>query len=818
MRNYRLIAFALTLALAGSLQAQRTAAELQTLARERLAQIDGQLDIAGLDSAIEVRRDHWGVPHIYAKTQHDLFFAQGFVAAQDRLFQMDLWRRVGEGRLAEVLGPTYVARDRFARLLKYRGDMAAEWSSYAPDTRQIASSFVAGVNAYIAQVLERPPVEFTLLGYSPQPWTPEVPLQRMAALAMTGNAEYEVLRAQLVAVLGAKRVGELWPTIPHRDLDPAPGLKLDGISTLSLGAYAAAVGPVRIPKIVGSNNWVVSGAMTTTGKPLLANDPHRYLDNPALRYLTHLVGPGWNVIGAGEPGVPGIAAGHNERIGFGFTIVGMDQQDLYVETLGPCSGDSGSARRPTRGPDAHGASAENAGSSAAGEHRCYQNGGQWKPLRTVTDTIAVKGESPRVVALEFTEHGPIVNEEVTKDSSRRSRAFALRFVGSEPGTAGYLAQISVNRATEWKSFLAAAARWKLPTENLIYADVDGNIGWIAAGLMPKRDWSGLLPVPGTGGYEWKGFRTAGELPQSYNPARGFIVTANHDIRPEGYDIPLNYEFATPFRAQRVAEVLREGNSGRKFSVDDFKRLQHDELSLQARTLVPMLLAAAQRDGRSSRWTFATLGRWDFVMRSNEVAPVLFESWKRALSANTLRRTTGNEPALAVLGEGSWLDDWTSPEKPLEAFPPATRDSMMLASMDSAMATMRTRLGADSSKWRWGALHVATFPHRITPVYDAGTVGRGGDGLTVNSTSGPDYRQSSGASFREILDVADWDRSVATSVPGQSGQPESAFYANLLPMWERGEYFPLVYSRAAVERATKHLLSLRPAGGRGKSAP
>jgi len=365
---------------------QRTASDLKRLARERLAKIDGRIDVPGLDSTVEVRRDRWGVPHIYAKTQRDLFFAQGFVAAQDRLFQMDLWRRTGEGRLAEVLGPRFVERDRFARMLKYRGDMTAEWASYAPDTKEIATNFVRGVNAYIAQVRDRPPVEFTLLGYRPEPWTPEVPLQRMAALAMTGNAEMEVLRAQLVEILGAERVSQLMPTLPHRALDPSDSLSLSGITSASLGAYDEAVGPVRVPRIVGSNNWVVGGALTASGKPLLANDPHRYLDNPSLRYLTHLVGPGWNVIGAGEPGVPGIAAGHNSRIGFGFTIVGMDQQDLYVERLGSC-GEGG-------GPS---------------NERCYLNAGLWKPIRVVIDTIVVKGEAPRIVRLEFTEHGPLLS-------------------------------------------------------------------------------------------------------------------------------------------------------------------------------------------------------------------------------------------------------------------------------------------------------------------------------------------------------------------------------------------------------------------------
>ena len=761
--------------------AQRGAPELRALARARLAQIDGQLNVAGLDSAVEVRRDRWGVPHIYAKTQHDLFFAQGFVAAQDRLFQMDLWRRIGEGRLAEVLGPSYVPRDRFARLLTYRGDMDAEWASYAPDTRPIATAFVAGINAYIALVHDRPPVEFTLLGYAPEPWTPQVPLQRMAALAMTGNAEFEVLRAQLVNAIGVERTGALWPTIPHRDLDPAPGLSFSRISTLSLGAYADAVGPVSIPRVVGSNNWVVSGALTTTGKPLLANDPHRYLDTPSLRYLTHLVGPGWNVIGAGEPGVPGVAAGHNSRIGFGFTIVGMDQQDLYVETLGTC------------------------GSPPA---RCYLNGGVWKPLRQVVDTIAVKGEPPRIITLEFTEHGPLVNEDATNDADGHSRGFALRFVGSEPGTAGYLAQISVDRATDWKSFLDAAARWKLPTENLVYADVDGNIGWIAAGLMPKRHWSGLLPVPGTGGYEWTGYRSVDELPRAFNPESGFIVTANHDIRPPGYTVPLNFEFATPFRARRIADVLSDPASGR-FSVADFQRLQHDEYSSTARTLVPQLLAAARRAVRDSRWEYSQLRGWTYVMRADGTAPLLFELWKAALSADALRRLARSPDAVSLLPGESWLDYWASPDSGLAGFSPATRDTLMLAAMDSAMAHARARLGMDSTTWRWGTLHTAVFAHHVAGAFDLPPVPRGGNANTVNATVGSDYHQQYGASFREILDFADWDRSTATSVPGQSGQPESEFYADLLPLWARGAYFPLVYSRSAIERETKHLLWLRP---------
>ncbi|HJQ21432.1 MAG TPA: penicillin acylase family protein [Gemmatimonadaceae bacterium] len=784
-------ALAATLALSSPLAAQRSTPELEQLARERLAQLDGQLVVPGLDSAVEVRRDRWGVPHIFAKTERDLFFAQGFVAAQDRLFQMDLWRRIGEGRLAEVFGPAFVARDRFARLLKYRGDMSAEWSSYAPDTREIASNFVRGINAYIAQVRERPPAEFTLLGYAPEPWTPEVPLQRMAALSMTGNAEMEVIRAQLVDKLGAARVNRLLPTIPHRDLDAQPGRFYSGITFDALGAYSEAVGPVVVPRLEGSNNWVVNGTLTASGKPLLANDPHRYLDNPSLRYLTHLVGPGWNVIGAGEPGVPGVAAGHNERIGFGFTIVGMDQQDLYVETLGPC------ADLPAR--------------------RCYLHDGAWKPIRVLVDTIAVKGEdTPRIARLEFTEHGPIIGQSDSADAGGRRRAYALRFVGSEPGTAGYLAQLSVDRAHDWPTFLTAAARWKLPTENLIYADVDGNIGWVAAGLMPEREWSGLLPVPGTGGYEWTGFRNADELPKAFNPQRGFIATANHDIRPAGYTVPLNYEFAPSVRARRISAVLAaardslmRGQSRRGFTVADFQRLQHDEYSLQASVLVPKLLAAATTAGRAARWEYTTLGRWDYVMRASDAAPLLYEVWNHELSALLLRRLGADPTTADLLGGGSWIDGWESPGAALALVDSTELRSLILAAMDTALVAIANRVGADRTAWRWGAVHTASFRHRLAKAYDPPAVARGGDGSTVNATGGSNLGQQYGASFREIIDFADFDRSMATNVPGQSGQPGSEFYANLLPLWGRGEYFPLVYSRAAIERETSHVLWLNP---------
>jgi penicillin amidase len=749
-------------------------------ARARLATLAGRVAVPGLDSAVEVRRDRWGVPHIYARTVADLFKAQGYVAAQDRLWQMEMWRRQGEGRLAEVLGPAFVERDRFARLLEYRGDMAAEWVSYAPDTRAIVRAFVAGVNAYIREVRQRPPIEFTLLGFRPEPWGEEVPLQRMAALAMTGNALNEVDRARAITTHGQAKVEALYPLDPRRGLDPVPGLDLSGVTVASLGAAAEAYGGVRYPRLEGSNNWVVSGRLTASGKPVLANDPHRALTLPALRYLSHLVGPGWNVIGAGEPGVPGVAAGHNERIAFGFTIVGMDQQDVYVERLGECPGRAGS--------------------------RCYWHHDRWEPVRTIVDTIPVKGERPRIVRLEFTHHGPIVSVD-----SAGGRGFAIRFVGSEPGTAGYLAQISINRATDWPTFLAAAYRWKLPTENLIYADVDGNIGWIAAGLNPIRSWSGLLPVPGDGRYEWAGFLPFGRLPQVMNPASGIIATANHNILPPGYREQLNYEWATPFRHDRAMRLL----SGRsRWTRQDFERLQHDEFSIPAAELTPVLLGALRRRA----WTGEAvdlLAGWDHVMRKDAAAPTIFAAWLRQVGPMVYQRRLGSSSGrqrgrdfdLPLL-----LRLLTRPDAEFGADPAAGRDSLVVAAFDRAVRVLGEERPGPPAGWRWGGFHVAPFRHPIARAFDLASPARGGDENTINMTGGSGWLQTAGASFRGIFDLADWDNSVATSVPGQSGQPGSEFYGNLLPLWAEGRYFPLAYSREAVERETAHLLWLEPTGG------
>lgn len=756
----------------------------QAQARDVLAQTSGVIKLNGLEKEVKVLRDEWGIAHIYAETQGDLFFAQGFVAAQDRLWQMDLWRRIGEGKLAEILGPQAIERDRFARLVKYRGDMKAEYESYAPDARQIIEAFVRGVNASIELSKNHLPIEFQLTGARPEPWTPEACLTRMAGYVMSRNAATEILRAQLVREYGKEFVDQWVETDPPRKIIIPPGLDLEGIDSKILAAATEAGSPVVFNPSDGSNNWVIDGKLSATGKPLLANDPHRTIASPSLRYLVHLVGPGWNVIGAGEPALPGVAAGHNDRVGFGFTIVGIDQQDIYLEETDPAD--------PNQ----------------------YRWKGRWEKMRIEREQIKVKGEArPREIVLKFTVHGPVIYE----DTSRR-RAYALRWVGSEPGTAGYLASLSLDRARNWPEFLKALERWKTPSENLIYADVDGNIGWVAAGLTPVRNgWSGLLPAPGAEGrFEWQGFLPLSDLPQSYNPASHFIATANHNILPADYRHELGYEWANPIRFWRITEVLT--NSSGKFSVADFQRLQHDETSLTARELIP-LLKDARGAAESLRPYVEMLTAWDGVLSKDSAAAALFEVWLARLTYTVFSPHIPADAWRSVGGRISILktiDTLKSPQpRWFGANPRAGRDAALIKSLGEAVSDAKEKLGDDPAKWRWGALHVAPFTHALATdparraLFNLPPVERGGDGNTVNSTSGPGFRQNHGASFREILDLSDWDASVATNVPGQSGQPGSRHYGDLLPLWAEGKYFPLLYSKEKVEAMAKDRLVLEP---------
>ncbi len=840
--------FALVLAvsvLAVLSEAQRPAsddeiAQLRAKAAAALAQTSGEIRLAGLERPVEVVRDRWGVPHIYAASVHDLFFAQGFVAAQDRLWQLDLWRRMSEGTLAEVVGPTAVNRDTLSRLLRYRGDPDEEWRAYRPDAKAIIEAFVAGVNAQIAIATASPgrlPIEFQLTGSRPRPWTPQVVIGRMAGYVMTRNVRTEVQRATQARALGLDRALEGAALDPPTRLTVPDGLDLADITEDVLALTEGANETVTFPAAprespgapapdvsaeeIGSNDWVVSGRHTSTGKPLLANDPHRTLMLPSLRYTVHLNAPGWNVIGAGEPALPGVAAGHNEQIAFGFTIVGMDQQDLYVERLDPANPDR------------------------------YTYRGTSEPMRIVRETIAVKGESPREVELRFTRHGPVLHVD-----RARGRAYALRWVGAEAGGAGYLRSLALDTAGDWNEFRQALSGWKIPSENLVYADVDGNIGWVAAGLAPVREgWNGLLPVPGQNGqYEWNGFVPLADLPQELNPQSGFIATANHNILPAGYPRALGFEFSAPFRFLRILDVLRkEVAEGRRFTTEDFERLQLDERSVLA-TGVSEALKTAEEDreanypgsgGGDHARAVALLTGWDETLSKESAAAALYEVWlpklKAAIAAGLPRSTATAPPStptdvalLSLLdrcglrgrvdGSDPWVDGTPRCQGcVVVADAPAVvctvvRAGMTGRSLDEAWRELSDRQGPDAARWSWGRMHHASFDHPLAAspalraVLNTREVPRGGDATTPNAT-GSGARQTSGASFREIIDVANWDNSMTINVPGASGQPGSAHYTDLLPLWAEGRYHPLPFSRRAVESFAAERLMLVPETGR-----
>src|SRR6202790_1084867 len=790
-----------------------TGQNLESRAKSALSITAGMLQLPGLEHQVTVLRDSWGVPHIYAQSQHDLFFAQGFVTAQDRLFQMELWKRVGQGRLAEIFGPSYLQRDINARRLAYRGSPVEDFASYAPDAQQILEAFTQGVNAEIARRTATGgpglPLEFQLAGFAPEPWKPEDCLMRMAGFPVTRNAITELLHAQLVTLLGAKKASALLGFDPPIELETFPQLNLSGLtpqllhnlqgSDSSLTMPAPGTAALALPEEDGSskwasNNWVVSGKLTSTGRPLLSNDPHRTVDKvPSLRYIVHLVAPGWDVIGATEPGTPGVQDGHNSRVAWGWTIFGMDQQDLYLEELDP--------KDPLR----------------------YKTENGFERMVVQKSTFRVKG-NPRnasavlggIVDLKFTRHGPVLWEDPATH-----RALALRWVGAEPGTAGYMASLTLDRVQSWNDFEEAVKRWKLPTHNIVYADVDGNIGEHSVGMEPvRKNFTGTMPLPGAGGYEWSGWVPVPELPHQYNPEKGFVVTANQRMTAKNFPYKVGFEWSEPYRANRITEVIaKAAHDGHKLTREDMEHLQGDVVSMPARELQVLLSAAAKN---STDAATRLLLHWNASVDRDSAAAALYELWLGEIEHQMLHRLAPENAWKALQGRLPLTVILQRLQNPTEeTFGPqlqAARNRLLLDALSTATAKLKSLQGNDSSAWAWGRLHTVTFHHPLELLegakllFDVGPVPRPGDNYTINDAgySGEKFDQISGPSYREILDVGNWDESVVANVPGESGQPGSAHYSDLLPYWDQTRYFPMVYSKAAVEKTAKDRLILKPA--------
>ncbi|MFE0173571.1 penicillin acylase family protein [Streptomyces sp. NPDC059002] len=757
-------------------------------------------EVPGLAEPVEILVDEWGVPHLYAASQDDLFLAQGFNAARDRLFQLDLWRRRGLGLLSEVLGEGYAEHDRAARLFLYRGDMAQEWRAYGEDTERVTAAFVNGLNAYVAlchrDPAQRPP-EFGLLGYEPAYWEPS-DVARVRSHGLQYNLHDEVARALTLRDHGteAEELRRRRDPAPHR-LRVPEGLDLSVIPDDVLHVYTLATTPPweagAAPRqgLDGSNNWVVAPSRTATGRPLLANDPHRAVSLPALRYLAHLSAPGIDVIGAGEPALPGISIGHNGHIAFGLTIFPIDQEDLYVYRTNP-----------------------------ANPHEYwYQD--RWESMTLVTERIPVRDGAPVTAELWFTRHGPVIRER-----PERHAAFAVRAAWLGPGMAPYLGSMDYMRAHDPDAFVAALRRWGAPGENQVYAAPDGTIGWHPAGRVPvRRGWDGTLPVPGDGRYEWDGFLGADELPAVRDPEQGWFATANEMNLPPGHPNDtrtVTYDWYAPTRHDRIGEELSARDD---WTVDDCVRLQTDYVSLPARHIQKLLSGMQVPAPAPVAAALDLLRDWDARLETDSAAAALFEVWYRhhlrpALLRRALEGTAPEDRAARALARILPVGDASAdPRIDLDLLTADPDPELLHATLATAFAQVSALLGPDTAHWSWGALHHAHPHHPVAALLDGrpvpqwaavGPAPRGGSGDTVGAAAyGTDFRQTGGATFRIVVDVGAWDRSVAMNSPGQSGDPRSPHYADLFAAWAADGAFPLLYSRQEVAEHTVATLTLRP---------
>lgn len=768
-----------------------------------------QPKLSGIKEPVEIIRDQWGINHIYANNQRDLFFAQGYCAAKDRLFQFEVWRRQATGTVAELLGERELKRDIGTRLFKFRGDMKTEMNHYHPQGEEIITAYVDGVNAYINEVLADTtllPIEFKLLKTLPQHWTPEVVISRHQGLL--GNITYELDFGRAVAKVGADKVKEImWfhPKDPDLTLDPSLTSEILEQDILELyNAYRAQVKflpedlnaktinktayhsnqPTRLDWTdVGSNNWVVSGQKTESGFPIMANDPHRRIAAPSLRYMVHLVAPGWNVIGGGEPEIPGISIGHNGVGAWGLTVFETDGEDLYVYDLNP----------------------ENLNQ--------YKYKDEWVNMNIITESIPIKNSSDTTVQLLYTKHGP-----VTFIDSVHHKAFAVRCAWQEPGGSPYLASLRMNQAQTWEEFREACSYSHIPGENMIWADKSGNIGWQAVGIAPvRKNFSGMVPVPGDGRFEWDGYLPIKEKPHDANPTSGFIATANQNVTPGSYTHwdAISFEWADPFRGDRINSVLTEN---KKFTMAEMQALQTDNYTLPAKTLAPLLLDLSFDDARIKAAQEKLLN-WNFVLDKNSIPAAIYSEWENAMMAEArdqfIPESIRGEVYLQLNKLLIWIEN---PEKRFGKEPIKNRGAFLKKSFTTAVQTLSNRLGEDMNQWQYGQeknKHI-TIQHPFSnavqkdyPIqFSVGPVPRGGSRYTPNS-SGGNLNQSSGASFRIIVDTGDWEKSVAINTPGQSGDPTSPFYKNLFDLWANDEYFPLYYSREVVEKNQVENVMLNP---------
>ncbi len=768
--------------------------------RRPLPMLDGEVRLKGLSAPVDIVRDRWGIPHISAREALDAYFGQGYCHAQDRLWQMELTRRLGSGRLAEVFGKDALDIDRFQRRVGLRRSAQREWETLAGGVREILRAYAAGVNACLDGLIgaKKLPVEFVLARFQPQPWEPVDTLvfARYLAYSQTPNWDSELVRSRLIARVGYATAASFEPDVWQPDTDAVP----------QLGDWGPAELPPRgdLPPLeltggpLASNAWVVSGSRSSTGKPLLANDPHMFPRFPSVFYEAHLTAGGeLNVAGASVPGAPGILIGHNRHIAWGITASMADASDLYVERLDP-----GDARRT-------------------------EFAGRWESGTLVREPISVKGGGlPLIEEVLITRrHGPLLTPTGSLPDEHRPLALRSMVLEAPSATAAMLA---INAATSWDEFRAAARQWGAPAMNLTYADAAGNIGYQMVGSVPIRQrGEGLVPSPGwSGQYEWTGTIPFDDLPSAFNPTDGLWANANHDVakpgRPGQQGQPfIAREFIDPARYQRIRQVLE---SKPRHSAVDFGALQADEVSLPARRVVAALVEHVSPRGGVERRALEELRRWDGRVSADSPAACVYEVFRNELVRARYAAVVGDMlPALLGVGVHPLLAATSShyflqTQRVLAFVEASPGDPAVSRAFHASIGWLVRKLGSNVANWRWGRLHQLKLEHALSLrkplglLFDVPAFGWGGDLETVRAGgSWPGAFNVAGpiSAYRFIADCGDWDSSLACLPGGQSGHRGSPHYADQVDAWRRVAYHPLSFTRPAIARVQRHALRLVP---------
>ncbi len=771
------------------------------------------LKVKGLQQKVEVLRDQWGVNHIYANNEHDLFFTQGYCAAKDRLFQFEIWRRQATGTTAEILGAREIKRDIGTRLFQYRGSIEKDLAKYHPRGVAIINAYVQGVNAYIKEANQNPitlPIEFKLLHIQPKEWTAAVVISRHQGLL--GNITQELNIARAVGKIGEDKVKDIVWFHPKQ-----PNLKMDSsiqpafLEKDILGLYNAYRNELVFQKsdfgekdedavmntnnkpekdlflqsqeMEGSNNWIVAGSKSASGYPLLANDPHRKIAVPSLRYIVHLVAPGWNVIGGGEPEIPGVSIGHNEKGAWGLTIFETDGEDLYVYDLNKKNLNQ------------------------------YWHKGQWKDMKLIQDSIHVKNSADVKITHKYSIHGPICFID-----SVNHKAYAIRAAWMEPGGAPYLASLRIDQATDWESFREACSYSHIPGENMIWADKKGNIGWQAVGIIPvRKNFSGYVPVPGDGRFEWAGYLPIKERPHLFNPSKGFFATANQNVTPTNYTQwdAIGYTWADPFRGNRIDQVLEPNN---KIDLPTMAALQTDYYSIPASRMVPLLSNISFEDDHLQK-AKSYLTNWNFILDKNSVAAGIYVAWEKEIATMMSALLIPAEvKSLISLQISTIIQRLENPTTHFGDNAINKRNKLLQEAFTKAINNLQKKLGPSMDQWVYGQAKYkhTTMEHPLSSIVskeikqqlNLGPLPRGGNGQTPGSTGSGD-NQLSGASFRILIDTKDWDKALMINTPGQSGDPSSPYYRNLFETWANDQYFPAYYSKEKIKSVTKEITVLQP---------